>query len=154
MTANTATETWAPRMLSVLRIMTGLLFFFHGAQKLLEFPVASERGVPELFSLIWFSGALELVGGPLIVLGLFTRPVAFILAGHMAFAYFMAHHGFDATKLSLWAPLFGEGFYPVVNRGDGAILYCFIFLYLFVAGGGAWSLDRLLGRDHARVEEA
>lgn len=119
-------NAWAPRMLSVLRIMTGLLFLEHGTQKLLGFPASGKPG-PDLFSLSWTSGLLELVGGVLIVLGLFTRPVAFLLAGEMAVAYFMAH-----------AP---RGFFPVNNGGDGAILYCFVFLYLMVAGAGPWSVD-------------
>ncbi|GGH09071.1 hypothetical protein GCM10007036_04910 [Alsobacter metallidurans] len=121
-----ALNAWAPRMLSVLRIMTGLLFLEHGTQKLLGFPASGKPG-PELFSLSWTSGLLELVGGVFIVLGLFTRPVAFLLAGEMAVAYFMAH-----------AP---RGFFPVNNGGDAAILYCFVFLYLMVAGAGPWSVD-------------
>jgi len=129
---NSLTTTWAPRLLSILRIVTGLIFTIHGMQKLLGFP-ASERGLAELFSLSWWAGALELVGGPLIVLGLLTRPVAFILAGEMAFAYFLAH-----------AP---QSFFPAVNRGDAAILYCFIFLYLSAAGPGPWSLDEGFGKD-------
>ncbi len=121
-----------PRMLAVLRIMTGLLFLEHGAQKLLGFPPSPNPG-PALFSLLGLQGILELVGGALIVLGLFTRPVAFILAGDMAVAYFMAH-----------AP---KSFFPALNGGDAAILYCFIYLYLAVAGGGAWSLDALWRRN-------
>jgi putative oxidoreductase len=117
---------WAPRMLSVLRIMAALLFIAHGTQKLLGFP-ASERGTPPLFSLVGFAGVLETFGGLLLLLGLFTRPVAFVLSGMMAVAYFMAH-----------AP---QGFYPAVNGGDAAILFCFVFLYLVTAGPGPWSLD-------------
>lgn len=135
------TAAWAPRALFALRVMTGLVFLFHGAQKLLGFPEASARGMPEMLSLPWFAGVLELVGGPLIVLGLFTRPVAFVLSGFMAVAYFMAH-----------AP---GNFYPILNGGELAILYCFIFLYLFAAGPGAWSLDQIMGqeggRDDARI---
>jgi putative oxidoreductase len=123
--------TWAPRMLAVLRIMAALLFLEHGTQKLLGFPPSANPG-PALFSLYGFQGLIELVGGVLLALGLFTRPVAFILAGDMAVAYFMAH-----------AP---ESFFPMLNEGDAAILYCFVFLYLFVAGGGAWSLDDVRGR--------
>ena len=118
--------TWAPRMLSVLRIMAALLFIEHGTQKLFGFP-PSERGSPPLLSLMGFGGMLETFGGMLLLVGLFTRPVAFVLAGMMAVAYFMAH-----------AP---QSFYPAVNGGDAAILFCFVFLYLFTAGGGAWSLD-------------
>jgi putative oxidoreductase len=118
--------SWSPRMLSVLRIMTGLLFLEHGTQKLFNFPPRANPG-PALFSLLGLQGLLELVGGILIVMGLLTRPVAFILAGDMAVAYFMAH-----------AP---RGFFPLVNGGQLAILFCFVFLYLFVAGGGVWSVD-------------
>lgn len=118
--------SWSSRMLSVLRIMTGLLFLEHGTQKLLGFPPPPNPG-PALFSLLGLQGVLELVGGFLILIGLFTRPVAFILAGDMAVAYFMAH-----------AP---RGFFPMLNGGQLAILYCFVFLYLFVAGGGVWSVD-------------
>jgi putative oxidoreductase len=117
---------WAPRALSILRIVAALLFLEHGAQKLLGFPPSPNPG-PTLFSLLWFQGIIELVGGVLLALGLFTRPVAFILAGDMAVAYFMAH-----------AP---RGFFPVNNGGDAAILYCFVFLYLMIAGPGAWSVD-------------
>ena len=121
---------WAPRMLSVLRIMSGLLFMEHGLMKLLHFP-AAQPGVPNpLPPLLVSAGGIELIGGGFIVLGLFTRPAAFICAGEMAAAYFMVH-----AKQSFW---------PGVNEGDAAILYCFVFLYLAVAGGGPWSLDRVL----------
>jgi len=123
-----ALAAWAPRMLSVLRIMTGLLFLEHGMQKLLAFPPrpAGASG-PDLMSLLGVQGCLELVGGLLIVLGLFTEPAAFILAGDMAFAYFISH--------------FPRNFFPMLNGGDAAILYSFVFLYLAMAGGGPWSLD-------------
>ncbi|WP_046864761.1 DoxX family protein [Microvirga massiliensis] len=124
--------TWAPRVLSILRIMTALLFLEHGTQKLLGFPPSPNPG-PSLFSLLGIQGMIEIVGGVLLALGLFTRPVAFILAGDMAVAYFMAH-----------AP---QSFFPVLNRGDAAILYCFVFLYLAVAGGGPWSLDAARNRE-------
>ena len=114
--------TWAPRMLSVLRIMAALLFIAHGTQKLFGFP-PSERGMPPLFSLYGLGGILEAFGGLLLLFGLFTRPVAFVLSGMMAVAYFMVH-----------AP---QSFYPVLNGGDAAILFCFVFFYLFIAGGGA-----------------
>ena len=120
---------WAPRLLSVLRIVAAVIFLEHGAQKLLGFPPGATAGGPAAFSLIWFAGVLELVGGVLLLLGLFTRPVAFLLSGEMAFAYWMAH-----------AP---RSPFPVVNGGDAAILYCFVFLYLAAAGGGAWSVDRV-----------
>ena len=118
--------SWSPRMLSVLRIMTGLLFLEHGTQKLLNFPPRANPG-PALLSLLGLQGLIELVGGILIVIGLFTRSVAFILAGDMAIAYFMAH-----------AP---RGFFPLVNGGQLAIFFCFVFLYLSVAGSGVWSVD-------------
>lgn len=118
---------WAPRMLSVLRIVTALLFLAHGTQKLLGFP-ASE-GMPDPFTMGWIAGVLELFGGGLLALGLFTRPVAFVLSGQMAVAYFIAH-----------AP---QSFYPVLNGGDAAILFCFVFLYLVFAGPGPWSVDAM-----------
>ena len=121
---------WTPRMLSVLRIVTGLMFLEHGTGKLLGFP-PSEHAAGALFSLIGVQGILELVGGFLILIGLFTRPVAFILAGDMAVAYFMAH-----------AP---KSFFPTLNGGQLAILFCFVFLYLAIAGGGPWSVDEQLG---------
>jgi len=119
-------DAWAPRMLSVLRIVAGIQFLQHGTQKFLSFP-ARTNAAPELVSLLGLQGCLEVVGGVLIVLGLFTRPVAFILAGDMAVAYFMVH-----------SP---RNFFPAVNGGDLAILFCFVFLYLAAAGGGIWSLD-------------
>jgi putative oxidoreductase len=129
-----ALETvWAPRVLSIARVVTALLFMAHGTQKLLNFPPrANNAPGPDLFSLYGLAGSLEIVGGILLVFGLFTRPVAFILSGEMAFAYWMSH-----------AP---RAMYPVLNGGDAAILYCFWFLYLAFAGGGAWSLDRMLSR--------
>src|ERR671919_2357415 len=123
---DTLQTVWAPRLLSILRIVAALIFMEHGTQKLLGFPL-SERAAPELLSLGGISGILELVGGALLVLGLFTRPVAFGLSGMMAVAYWMAH-----------AP---QNFFPVNNGGDAAILYCFVFLYLFASGPGPWSLD-------------
>ncbi|NUU35217.1 DoxX family protein [Pseudomonas sp. C2B4] len=123
---------WAPRLLSVLRIITAFLFLQHGTAKLFGFPHVAFFDELSLFSLIGFAGVLEVVGGLLLVLGLFTRPVAFILSGEMAFAYFIGH-----------AP---KGLFPLLNNGEPAILFCFIFLYLVAAGGGAWSLDRRLCR--------
>jgi putative oxidoreductase len=125
-----AAARWAPHLLSVLRIVTALLFFEHGTQKLLGFPPSPNP--PAFLSLSWTAGALELVGGFLMILGLFTRPVAFVLSGEMAFAYFIGH-----------AP---RSFFPVLNGGDAAILYCFVFLYLVAAGPGPWSLDALRRR--------
>jgi putative oxidoreductase len=118
---------WSPQALAVLRIMTALLFIAHGTQKHFAFPPSDNPGTVELFSLMGLAGTLELVGGLLILIGLFTRPVAFVLSGFMAAAYFMAH-----------AP---QNFYPVNNGGDAAILYCFVFLYFVFAGPGAWSVD-------------
>lgn len=113
-------------MLSVLRIVTALIFMEHGTQKLFGFPTATAH--PAFLTLAWCGGVLEFVGGALLVLGLFSRPVAFLLAGEMAVAYWMAH--------------FPRSFFPVLNGGDAAVLYCFVFLFIVVAGGGAWSLDR------------
>jgi len=123
---------WAPRLLSALRIVTGFLFMCHGSQKLFGFPVAPEMHQPPLFSLLGLAGVLEFFGGALILIGLLTRPVAFVLSGMMAVAYFMAH-----------AP---QGFLPILNKGELAVVYCFLFLYLSAAGGGEWSLDMLIHR--------
>jgi putative oxidoreductase len=117
--------TYAPQALGLLRIVAALLFIEHGTQKLFGFP-PSEMS-PGFLSLMWFSGVIEVVGGVLVLLGLFARPAAFIMSGQMAVAYFMAH-----------AP---QSFFPVANGGDAAILFCFVFLYIFVAGPGACSLD-------------
>jgi putative oxidoreductase len=119
---------YQPQALAVLRIMTALLFIEHGTQKLIGFPPSTmEGGAGGLDGLTLVSGILEAFGGFLILIGFLTRPVAFILSGFMAVAYFMAH-----------AP---QNIFPVNNMGDAAILYCFIYLYLFVAGPGAWSVD-------------
>jgi putative oxidoreductase len=126
-------EKYTPEMLSVVRIVVALLFLEHGTAKLLGFP-PSPHGEPAFMTLMWIQGLIELVGGALLGLGLFTRPVAFILSGDMAVAYFMAH----ASK----------NFFPMLNGGDAAILYCFIFLLFFVAGPGRWSLDAELVRDY------
>jgi len=126
-------EKYTPEMLSVVRIVVALLFLEHGTAKLLGFP-PSPHGEPAFMTLMWFQGLIELLGGALLALGLFTRPVAFILSGNMAVAYFMGH----ASK----------GFFPLINGGDAAILYCFIFLLFFVAGPGRWSLDAGLARDY------
>ena len=118
---------WAPRVLSVLRIVTALIFIAHGTQKLFGFPVMPDGGLPPVFSFFWVGGVLEFGGGLMILLGLFTRPVAFLLAGEMAVAYWMFH-----------AP---RNLYPVLNGGDAAILYCFVFLLLVFTGPGALSID-------------
>lgn len=117
---------WSPRMLAVLRIVAALLFIEHGTMKLFGFPVAMPMEIG-LFSLMGLAGLLEVFGGFLVLIGLFTRPVAFVLAGEMAVAYFMAH-----------AP---QSFYPVMNQGEAAILFSFVFLYLVLSGPGAWSVD-------------
>lgn len=127
-----ALAPFSPQLLSILRIMTGLLFLAHGTAKLLGFPHMPMFDDTQLLSIRGISGMLELVGGILIVLGLFTRPVAFILSGEMAFAYFIGH-----------AP---RDFFPIRNEGDAAILYCFVFLYIAAAGPGPWSLDAMLRR--------
>jgi putative oxidoreductase len=127
MTMNDSTflASWSPRLLSVLRIMTGLLFMQHGTAKLLGFPAMDMFA--NLDTLTAVTGALELFGGALIVIGLFTRVVAFVLSGMMAVAYFMAH-----------AP---QSFFPLVNMGELAVLYSFVFLYFAAAGPGPWSVD-------------
>ena len=124
---------WEPRALSVLRIVAGFLFMVHGTQKLFGFPAGLKPSPTfPLGSMMGFAGLLEFAGGLLLLLGLFTRPVAFVLSGLMAVAYFYAHAR--------------SGFWPILNRGELAALYCFVFLYLVFAGGGAWSLDNLLRR--------
>jgi putative oxidoreductase len=120
-------QSWSPWLLSLLRIVAAFLFIAHGTQKLLGAPVAEPRPTAELMSLMGVAGVLETFGGALLLIGLLTRPVAFILAGEMAVAYFMSH-----------AP---RGFWPVLNQGEPAVLYCFLFLYLAAAGGGPWSVD-------------
>ena len=119
--------SWAPRLLSILRIMTGLLLLQHGTAKLFKIPVIPMFANLSVTSLPGIAGVLELVGGVLIILGLFTRSTAFILSGMTAVAYFIAH-----------AP---KGFYPILNGGELAALYCFVFLYIAAAGPGPWSID-------------
>ena len=119
-------------VLSILRIFTGLELLQHGTGKILGFPVVPNWAHVQITSLTGLGGLIELVGGILFTIGLFTRPVAFILSGFTAVAYFMAHAG--------------KGFYPVLNGGELAALYCFVFLYFVFAGAGPWSADALLGR--------
>jgi putative oxidoreductase len=128
---STAISTiWSPRVLSVLRIVAGLLVLQYGLAKLVGWPaVKMFENLPWL-SLFGVAGMFELVGGVLLILGLFTRPVAFVMSGEMAAAYFIEH--------------FPRGFFPVLNHGDLAIALCFIFFYLAFAGGGPWSLDAIL----------
>ncbi|KIC55830.1 MAG: DoxX family protein [Pseudomonadota bacterium] len=118
---------WSSRALAALRIVAGLLFLAHGVIKVFGFPAGAEPGQQELLSLFGIGGVIELITGLLLILGLFTRPAAFIASGQMAVAYWMFH--------------FPSSPYPAVNGGDAAILYCFIFLYIFTAGPGAWSID-------------
>lgn len=118
-----------PETLSIVRVVIALLFLEHGSAKLLGFPHPANPA-PAAMTLLWVQGLFELIGGLLLALGLFTRPVAFILTGDMAVAYFMAH-----------AP---KNFFPLLNGGDAAILYCFIFLLFLVAGAGRWSIDAKL----------
>lgn len=126
-----ALSRFQPTLLSVLRIVTAYLYIWHGTAKFFGYPVS--MGDVQLFSLYGLAGVLEIVGGALLLLGLFTRPVAFILSGQMAFAYFMAHAGEN--------PLM-----PLVNQGESAVLFCFIFLYLAAAGGGPLAVDALRDR--------
>jgi putative oxidoreductase len=120
-------DQYAPRALAILRIVTGLLFLQHGLQKLANFPPQTFDMAAEMGALVYIAGIMEVVGGALIIVGLFTRPVAFLLSGMMAVAYFMAH-----------MPM---SFFPANNMGEAAIFFCFVFLYLVFAGPGAWSLD-------------
>jgi putative oxidoreductase len=118
---------WQPQLLAILRIVVGLLFLEHAAIKLLGFPPDGKPGLQEVGSFLWIAGIIELVTSVLVILGLFTRAAAFVAAGEMAIAYWMVH-----AKM---------GFYPAVNMGEGAILFCFAFLYIAAAGPGAWSID-------------
>ncbi len=133
---NKMLTNWMPQAMSVVRIMASLLFIEHGTQKLLGFPAPGPRGVAELLSMAGFAGILEILGGALLTVGFQTRIVAFLLSGEMAVAYFMAH-----------AP---RSFYPIINNGDSAILFCFIFLLFVFSGGGAWSIDN--GKDSKQAE--
>jgi putative oxidoreductase len=124
-------RSWSPYLLSILRIVAAFLFMQFGTAKLfgLPAPIMPGGGTAPFGSLPWFAGFLEAFGGLFLLLGLFTRPVAFLLSGEMAFAYFIGH-----------AP---QGFWPVLNQGHPAVLFCFVFLYLSAAGGGPWSLDAM-----------
>lgn len=130
----------SPYALAALRIVTALIFMEHGTQKLFGFPAPPEGGLPVTFSIFWIGAIMELFGGLLILIGLFTRPVAFLLAGEMAVAYWMFH-----------AP---GSFFPVLNGGDAAILYCFIFLLLVFTGPGALSVDGARSKSRAHLTAA
>jgi putative oxidoreductase len=130
--------TWAPRALGLMRIVTGYMFVWHGSAKLFGVPHVAMFDGLQLFSLMGLAGTLELVGGILLVLGLFIRPAAFVLSGFMAVAYFMGH----ASK--------GNALVPMLNQGELAIAWSFLFLYYSVAGAGAWALDNVIGRGSVR----
>lgn len=130
-------ERWAPVAVGVLRIVTALLFFEHGTAKLLGFP-ATPMAHPQMWSLIWVAGVFELVGGFLLLIGLWTRWVALLLAAEMAVAYWTYH--------------FPMSFYPVLNHGEAAILFCFIFLLLFVVGAGEFSIDKIIARRASPIQ--
>jgi putative oxidoreductase len=128
-------QTWSPRLLSVFRIVVALLFLEHGTAKLLGFPHLEMFANLTVFSLFGVAGMIEIAGSLLLLVGFFTRVVAFLLSGEMALAYFMEH-----------AP---QSFFPILNDGEAAVFYCFTFLYLSVAGGGPWSLDEVRHRASA-----
>ncbi|MCA1652810.1 MAG: DoxX family protein [Sphingomicrobium sp.] len=136
----TISDRWAGPALSLLRIVAGLLFLEHGTSKLLDFPHVDMPMAITVGSLPWIAGLLELVGGALLVVGLFSRPVAFILSGEMAVGYWMAH-----------AP---RSTFPVQNMGDAAILFCFVFLLIAAAGPGPWSLDASMRRTRVTRDDA
>ncbi|HEX4408583.1 MAG TPA: DoxX family protein [Xanthobacteraceae bacterium] len=123
-------ESCRPMVLSILRIVAGLLFFEHGLSKLTGWPQPGH--MPEFMTLIWFAGCIETIGGALVAVGLFTRIAAVIMSGEMAFAYFMAHNP--------------KSVFPIINGGDAPILFCFVFLYIACAGPGPWSLDAMMGK--------
>lgn len=129
-------KDWAPQLLSILRIVLAYLFIQVGSAKWFAFPAAvmPGGGTAPVGSLPWVAGVIEVIGGTLILLGLFTRPVAFVLAGEMAFAYFLGH----ASQ--------GHWLWPVLNQGGLAVIYCFLFLYFSAAGAGPWSLDAVLAQ--------
>jgi putative oxidoreductase len=127
--SSSISATWTPPILSVLRIVAGFLFMTHGSAKILHVPYVHNLENLQVFSLIGAAGLLELIGGALVMIGLFTRQAAFVLSGEMAFAYFIAH-----------AP---HAFLPLLNHGESAVLYCFLFLYLAFAGPGPWGVDAL-----------
>ncbi len=132
-------KEWSPQLLSLLRIIVAFLYIQHGSAKWFAFPAAvmPGGGVVPVGSLLWFASLIEVLGGTLLLLGLFTRPVAFVLAGEMAVAYFKGHAG--------------HGFWPTLNMGEPAVFYCFTFLYFSAAGAGPWSLDAVLARRRTAI---
>lgn len=128
---------WTPKAIAVLRIVTALLFLQHGMTKILSYPLSSASG-PSEWSVLWVAGLLELFGSLFLLIGLFTRPVAFVLAGEMAIAYWMVH-----------AP---RGPFPMLNDGESAILFCFIFLLFLATGAGKWSIDAILLKRRSDVQ--
>lgn len=132
---------WTSRMLSVLRIVVGILYFEHGTQKIFDLPPSTGPGphVYHLVSLNGLAGILETFGGFAILVGLFTRPVAFVLSGEMAVAYFKVH--------------IVRSIFPINNRGDNVVLFCFVFLFLVFAGAGPWSIDAMIARSRRRTAE-
>jgi putative oxidoreductase len=129
---NEILAAWTPRALSVLRIIMGLMIIQHGMSKIIGFPAVAATANVQVLSLIGAAGLIELIGGALLILGLLTRPAAFIISGEMAFAYFMAHEP--------------KSFYPLLNGGTLAIMFCFTCLYLSTAGAGPWSVDAAMKR--------
>ena len=134
----TAIRSWEPYTRSVLRIVAGLTYSLHGYQKMFGLfgGMGGTGAKPPFLSLLWTAGVIETVGGALLILGLFTTPIAFILSGEMAFAYFIRH--------------FPRSPWPIMSGGELAVVYCFLFLYLFTAGPGAWSLDTLLKKNRRK----
>jgi putative oxidoreductase len=130
--ASSSLQSWAPRALSVLRIVTAFLFMVHGSAKLLHVPHQAMFDNLQLMSQLGLQGVLELVGGGLLVIGLFSRPIAFLLCGDMAVAYFIAH----------WP----KNWLPLLNGGELAVMFCFVFLYVWIAGPGPWSVDAAMRR--------
>jgi len=131
MISDSLRTTWSPRLLSILRIMVGLLFMQHGLSKYFGFPAPSPAAF-HVMGILGLAGLIEALCGALVAVGLFTRGAAFIASGEMAVAYFMAH--------------FPKSFFPLVNGGDAAVLYCFIFLFIALEGAGPWSIDALRSR--------
>lgn len=133
--SNRSLQAWAPTLLAVLRIVTALLFIQHGTAKLFHVPHVAMFDDVQWMSLLGLAGTIEIIGGTLLLIGLFTRPVAFVLSGEMAFAYFISH-----------AP---NSLVPMLNGGELALQWCFVFLYLAAAGPGAWSVDGIVRKDPA-----